>query len=280
MIKNFRDATSSVAGGVANEGQGKFGLVPDRAASFPQMRAAHPAPRSTADAALLEHVITYIQSAQPLFSRSLIESYYRALASFPLVVLTGSDLRAAAELSRLFAEAVVGGGSGQALLASGAAWHQATGEDEYFHAVQERFCRMRCQGLMQDAADPQNSGKAYFLSFESISAQALLAQARGFWPGDGLESLAISATMDMRELPMVLATLGAEHVGIVDVHAPMVVSESRHQALPPVGYQRQWLRTRAAALRHGNSPCDDRQLPPSMCPSVLRVRESLARRAA
>lgn len=230
-IERFRETSSNEATGWAAVGQAKLALLP-----------AHHHRGGTqcmcsAEQLLIETVITSIQSAQPHFCRSLIIEYYTALKRTPLVLLSGPNAAAAAELARLFAEAIVGQYSAQVVHISGAAWHDATGEGSYYRSLHERFSAMRCQAVAHEANSASNLGKAFFVSFDALPSEQIASHLDLLF-AEATESLAMSAVLPTTEV-------AAMHTRFPCAAVMQVpdgnISPDERRLPPPVGLQRLWL---------------------------------------
>lgn len=229
-MHNFREAAGNGAGGWAEAGQELF--ADPRSVNMPS-QLWHPV--------LANQIISFIQTQQPFFSRSLILEYATALAAAPLVLLAGADPQAAAALARAFAHAVVGANSPQLAIVSDGGWHHATGEDEHYRTVQQRFRALRCQEIAQEATENCNAGKAFFVCFESLQTRELAEHMQSF---HGDPQTALSAVVPAAEIAVAIHQFPA--AAVVNVRAPWLDS-APCICPPPVGVQRLWLQARLAA---------------------------------
>jgi hypothetical protein len=266
IIQNFREAAGDVADGMANEGRGKLALVPNEGAVPPVLRLAcrDAQPGAVGEQDLLAHVIGVVTSAGFAFSRALVVNYYVSLKTNPFVILTGAEGHGKTEFAQLFAEALVGRGSAQyALIPGGASWHSGTGEDTYYRSLQERFGSWRFIDCLQEAADPRNASKVYLICFDALHPDELeyyfanLLQITpegakrlnlpGF-PADRQPivppNVYITATVNIAEHSYALSPQVLRHAGLIEFRAPSLLHAvvPSFPAVPPVGYQRLWLR--------------------------------------
>lgn len=240
IIEHTHETSGNDAAGWADVGLVKLSLIPPRA-NAPGMRAQlHPL-HSTAEHMLLDHLVGYVQAAQPLFWRSLIVDYYIALRSAPLVLISAANGGVGLELARLFAEAIVGPNSCQSSLIGGTEWHDATGENGYYRSLHQRFSTMRCQGIAGDAAEATNIGKAYFVQFAGLSPEELAEQIGVFGPES--TGVALSAVISPQHTGMALARF--PQAVLLEVRIPALLERGSTVTPPPIGYQRIWLRTHA-----------------------------------
>lgn len=257
IIENFRETADNDAGGWADDGRGKLAMAPHRTVAPRYANVQRYTPQTSAEQVLLDHIVAYVQSVQPLFPRSLIADYYTALMHHPLVFVASANSHAAAELARLFAEALVGAHSNQIALISGADWHEATGENGYYRTVHGRFSALRFQSIAQEAADPSNLGKAYFVCFDSLAPHELIQQIAIAGALIDLPHIAVSAAIRMGDYCTMLKHF--PQAAVVEVHAPALFRRALPAGLPPVGYQRMWLRLLAQNVvlpRHYHDSCE------------------------
>jgi hypothetical protein len=267
----FRRADGDAAGGEADAGLGKLALVPNEWIGNPLLRVACRDAHgpSVGEQELLAHILDVVEASGYSFSRSLVVNYYVSLKTNPFVVLTGAEGRGKTELARLFAEALVGHDSPQyTLIPSAGAWPDGTGEDQYYRSLQEQFSSWRFLELLQEASDPGSAGKAYLVCFDALHpdeleyffATLLQVGADGRkrlnlpgFPADRLPvvppNVYITATVNTAGNQDNLARDVLRNAALIEFRAP-----ARHPAprvrdsgatplrLPPVGYQRLWLR--------------------------------------
>lgn len=250
IIENFRETADKDAGGRADDGRGKLAMAPYRAIASQHANVQRQASQAPTEQTLLDHIVAYVQSVQPLFTRSLIVDYYTALVHHPLVFVASANSHAAAELARLFAEALIGARSNQIALISGADWHEATGEDGYYRTLHGRFSALRFQSIAQEAADPSNLGKAYFVCFDSFGPHELVQQIAAAGSLINLPHIAVSAAISLGDQSAVLRHF--PQAAVVELRAPALFRQAVPGALPPVGYQRIWLRVLAQNV---TAPC-------------------------
>lgn len=165
---NFHTPASRVAGGLADEGLGKWTRGDDA------RRGARLSYRLAQGTNGLEHtLIEQMQLAVAArglsLSHAFVADYYVSLKTNPFVVLTGGGVGAKSALAQGLAEALVGRGGAQYVhIAGGASWPQGTGERRYYHSVLERFDSIRFLELLQEAAAEGNVGKTYFLCLDGL----------------------------------------------------------------------------------------------------------------
>jgi hypothetical protein len=267
IIQDFRGAAGDEAGGQANEGRGKLALVPGTSVGAPLYRMAcrDTLGRSVGEQDLLAHIIQAVDATGAVFSRAMIVNYYVSLKTNPFVILTGAEGHVKTELARRFAEALVGRASPQyTLIPGGSSWHNGTGEDRYYRSLQERFSSWRFIDLLQEAADPSNAGKAYFVCFDGLHPGELeyyfatLLQITpdgekrlnlpGF-PADRQPTVPpnvyITATVDTGEHKQELSPNVLRCAGLIEFRTagrPLQTDLPASATPPPVGYQRLWLR--------------------------------------
>ena len=251
IIEHTHETSGNDAAGWAEVGLVKLSLASLRATA-PTVR---PQSHTTAEHSLLDHLVEYIQAAQPLFSRTLLVDYYRALRSAPLVLISAMQASIGLELARLFAEAIVGADSCQSSLIGGTEWHDATGEHGYYRSLHQRFSTMRCHGIAGEAAEAANIGKAYFVQFAGLSPEELAAQVDVFIPD--LSSVALSAVVAPQQIGAALARF--PQAALLEVRVPTLLQQTVTVTPPPVGYQRIWLRAVAQSKqqKHCHSECSE-----------------------
>jgi hypothetical protein len=211
-------------------------------------------------------VIAVIQSSGYPFSRSLIANYYVSLKSNPFVILTGAEGQGKTELARLFAEALVGaGGTQYTLISSAGVWPDGTGQDRYYRSLQEQFGSWRFLDLLQEAADPINASKAYFVCFDALHPQEIdyyfatllqitdTGEKRLNFPGFPVDrqpvvpsNVYITATVNTVGPKDNLSRRVLRHAGLIEFravqpHEPSLRLDDSFAFPPPVGYQRLWL---------------------------------------
>jgi hypothetical protein len=275
-IENFRETAGDDAGGMADEGRGKLALVPNDRLESPLFRmvcrdAQEP---SIGEQDLLNTLLMAVRASGYHFSRALVVNYYVSLKTNPFVILTGEAGGGKTELARLFAEALVGPGSTQyTLISSSGGWPGGTGENLYYRSLQEQFSSWRFLDLLQEAADPSNAGKVYLVCFDALHPEELEyyfatllqvtpeGEKRLNLPGFPAErqpvvppNVYITATVDTSEHKDNLSRNVLRRAGLIEFRAAER-AEAPAQAyagslpiggaqlgLPPVGYQRLWLR--------------------------------------
>jgi hypothetical protein len=265
-MQRFQHTADGAVGGRANDGRGKLSLVPRtvyEAPSRPMCRETN-AP-SPSEHELLAHIVRVFESGGLQFPRSLLINYYISLKTNPFVVLTGRQGHGKAEFAALFAEALLGRGSQQyALIPAGAHWPSATGEDEYYRGLRERFASLRFLDLLQDAASPSGAGRAYLVCFNGLRPQEVAyyfttllkvdeaGRKRLTLPGLPPEqwpvvppNVYITATVDTAEEAGALSREVLRHAALIQFRVPLrrAAPAERTAGPPPVGYQRLWLRS-------------------------------------
>jgi len=124
----------------------------------------------SAEQQLLAHILSHLTAAGYGFPRPMVIDYYVSLKSNPFVILTGAQGYGKVDLTRLFAEAIVGEDTHQyILIRGGSSWPGGTGEERYFHALQARFSSLRFVETLHEAAAPTGEGKAFFICLESLA---------------------------------------------------------------------------------------------------------------
>jgi len=270
ILQNFRATADDEVGGPADVGQGKLALVPNDRASTPLARMAC---RDTqagrlSEPQLLDHVIEVVEASGYPLSRALIANYYVSLKSNPFVILTGAEGQGKTELARLFAEALVGaGGTQYTLISSAGVWPDGTGQDRYYRSLQEQFGSWRFLDLLQEAAEPINASKAYFVCFDALHPDEIeyyfatllhvtaTGEKRLNFPGFPADrqpvvpsNVYITATVNTVGPKDNLSRNVLCHAGLIEFRAiqqhdpPVRLAVGPTPVLPPpVGYQRLWL---------------------------------------
>ncbi|MBC8161042.1 MAG: hypothetical protein H7Z42_07465 [Roseiflexaceae bacterium] len=234
ITQHIHETSGDDADGVAAVGLVKLPLGSPHTTN---PRLKHPQTRGAPHPQLLDQIVASIQEAQPLFPRAVIAAYFVALCSSPLVLLRTDEPQAGLELGRLFAEALLGSGSRQSTTISSPSWHDATGENGYYRAVHTRFNTMRCQAIAQEASDPTNIGKAFFVQFASLPLAELAAQIETI--GYELPAVALSAVIEPQQVGAALERF--PQAALVDLAAPETLACGMTRPLTPVGWQRLWL---------------------------------------
>ncbi|HNP73920.1 MAG TPA: hypothetical protein PLO33_04925 [Kouleothrix sp.] len=280
MLEYFQETAADDAGGQAADGLGKLALVPHWRNHSPLAQTICREARGAAcgEQQLLEHIVGVIRSGGCDLPRALIVNYYVSLKTNPFVILTGVAGQGKTELARLFAEALVGRDSPQYQCISGAgSWANATGKDRYYRTLQEHFSSWRFIELLQEAAAPNNFGKAYMVCFDALHPADLdyyfemLLQVTpngakrlnlpGF-PADCQPvippNVYITATVDTAEYRQTVSREVLRHAGLIEFRAPQRPAEPALQLVsappvPPTGYQRLWLRAAQHDVRRARA---------------------------
>jgi len=269
LIRYFHETAADGASGMADAGHGKLALVPNDRNMSPlwrmACREAQAAPIGEQE--LLDHILDVVHQSGYAFPRALIVNYYVSLKTNPFVILTGAQGRGKTELARLFAQALVGRDSPQyTLIPSAGVWPDGTGEDTYYRSLHEQFSSWRFLDLLQEAALPSNTHKAYFVCFDALHpeeleyyfATLLRVDSHGDkrlklpgYPDDRQltipSNVYITATVNTAEHNEYLSRNVLRHAGLIEFRAPQWSAESpgfanTAPAVPPVGFQRIWLR--------------------------------------
>lgn len=296
LIHYFQETAAEDASGMAEAGRGKLAQMPDEPNDHPLWRMTCREARLdvSGEQALLDHIISVVQASGYTFPRALIVNYYISLKTNPFVILTGAEGRGKTELVRLFAEALVGRGSSQyTLIPSVGAWPGGTGKNQYYRLLHERFSSWRFLDLLQEAAQPSNTNKAYLVCFDALHPEELeyyfatlfhiapTGEKRLNLPGFPIErqlsipaNVYITATVNTAEHRDYPSRNVLRHAGLIEFRAPhWSIAPARPAGMPPVappiGYQRIWLhaavhsvidaRTRLASIlgedRYGRLRC-------------------------
>lgn len=218
---------------------------------------------------LLSQIQRHLVATGYQFPRFMIADYYISLKSNPFVILTGAQGYGKVELTRLFAEAIVGQDNHQYILIRGGGWIDGTGEGSYFRDLQTRFSSLRFVETLHDAAAPSGEGKAFFICLDSLSpaeveyyfSALLFTDAEGNkrlrLPGMPAQrypvvppNVYITATVNDSERAYQLSSAVLDSASPIEFRlrgAPIDSRPTPAEAVPPVGYQRIFLRS---ALRH------------------------------
>lgn len=265
----FQLPADGAVGGPADEGRGKLTLVPpaDQRGRLPGITCRDATPAPVTEQELLDHIARAFEASGIGVPRSLLADYYISLKTNPFVVLAGPAGAGKTEFVSVFAQALLGRTSAQyALIPSGAAWTGATGEHGYYRGVLERFASLRFLDLLGDAASPAGAGKAYLVCFNGLRPDEFsyyfstllrvdgAGRKRLTLPGVPLDeapvvppNVSITATVNTALYEGALSGEVLRHAGLMQIRAPLLRAPARRAlALPPVGYQRLWLR---AAVR-------------------------------
>jgi energy-coupling factor transporter ATP-binding protein EcfA2 len=269
IIPNFRSSADDEVGGQADAGRGKLTLVSDDRRFMPLERMACRDTRGNSidEQHLLNHVLVAVEASGYPLSRALIVNYYVSLKTNPFVVLTGAEGQGKTKLARLFAEALVGtGGTQYTLISSAGVWPGGTGQDRYYRSLQEQFCSWRFLDLLQEAAEPSNLGKAYFVCFEALHPDEIeyyfatllqvtpAGEKRLNLPGFPLDrqpivppNVYITATVNTAGQQDHLSRNVLRNAGLIEFRDVQPHDTPQQDATPvaalppPVGYQRIWL---------------------------------------
>lgn len=274
-MQDFRNA-GDAAGVRANEGRGKLALLPHerRVSPLGGLACRDAQAGGQGEQALLDHVLAVVRSAGYAFPRALVVNYYVSLKTNPFVILTGAEGRGKTELARLFADALVGCDSPQyQLIPSAGGWPGATGKDQYYRYMQEQFSSWRFVELLHEAAAPANLGKAYLVCFDALHPDELdyyftrlvhvtpqgekLLNLPGFPPDSKLTvppNVSITATVNTAEHRDGLSRNVLRHAGLIEFRAQwhpagLAMQMLRPPSVPPIGYQRIWLRAAVPSLQ-------------------------------
>ena len=270
IIQDFRSSADDEVGGQADGGRGKLALVPNDRPWTPLARMACRDTRSSmlGEQHLLNNLLVAAEASSYALSRALIVNYYVSLKTNPFVILTGAAGQGKTELARLFAEALVGtGGTQYTLIPSAGVWPDATGQDRYYRSLQEQFCSWRFLDLLQEAAEPSNTGKAYLVCFDALHPAEIehyfatllqvtpAGEKRLNFPGFPPDrqpivppNVYITATVNTAGPHDHLSRNVLRHAGLIEFRAVQSRDATLQPASdllaagpPPVGYQRLWL---------------------------------------
>jgi hypothetical protein len=169
MIAYNFHAAGNGAGGSADEGH--WELV-SRCSDVVQaahhaFRAAHTSP---AEQVVIDRLSVVLGETCP---RSLAVSLYVALKTSPLVVISGPPGSGKARLVERFATALLGAGSEQFVTIGSGSWAHQSGERSYYRHIHERFGSLHLLDMLQEAAAPENAGKAFLLFLKGPTPEDL-----------------------------------------------------------------------------------------------------------
>lgn len=218
-----------------------------------------------------QHVLAHIMhhfATTSLVSPSTVAEFYVSLKTNPFVILTGAAGQGKTEFVEHFAEALFGPHSPQfALLPSAPHWTNSTGEHGYYQSINDRFCSWRFLELLQEAAQPTNASKAYLVCFDALQpeeAEHYFGSLLEVLP-DGTKRLnlpgtppdqrpvvppnvSITATIDNEHWTGGISERVLRHAGLIRFYAPTTLHAKGNGTVPPVGYQRIWLRGAVRSL--------------------------------
>jgi hypothetical protein len=220
-------------------------------------RAAH---ASHAEQVVIDRLCVALGDTCP---RSLAVSLYVALKASPLVVISGPPGSGKARLIERFATALLGAGSEQFVTIGSGSWAHQSGERNYYRNVHERFGSLHLLEMLQEAAAPENAGKAFLLFLKGPTPEDLahyfgdllhvapggaLRLALPGLPDTGRPSLPqnvfVTATIHVPQVPSPRGQLIVQHAAQINLGA-VHIAPTPPPALPPVpvGLQRALLAT-------------------------------------
>ncbi len=255
-----RDTRRNGAAEWAEEGQGNAALpvLPDVGVRQSCRDTAAP----LTEHHVLAHLAQTLHAAGVSLPPARMIDAYISFKSNPFVVLTGAQGHGKTEFMDLFAASLLGDGSPQyARISGGAGWHGATGEDDYYRHLKERFDTIRFLEVLQEAADPASLGKLYIVCFDGLLPSELdfyftrmlritpHGEKRLILPGlaDDAQpvipaNVLITATVD-RNVWEALSPDVARYAGTMEFATPALTSPIlAPPCIPAVGTQRLWLR--------------------------------------
>jgi hypothetical protein len=230
----------------------------------------HKAPsEESVEQELLGHLLKTMAAAGFDLPRAMIVDYYVSLKSNPFVILTGAQGHGKVEMARLFAEAISGRDSQQYTLIRGggnlpvvAAEPEARRSFEDMHA---RFGSLRFVEALHEAAAPLAEGKAFFICMENLAPAEVESyfsellytdeQGRRRLRLKGLQpdrqpfvppNLYITATINDNERTYRLSPAVLDRASPIEFRLGAKTGTPSGEAVaavPPVGYQRVFLRS-------------------------------------
>lgn len=128
-----------------------------------------------AETHLIDEIRASVEAQGLVLPRLWLNSYYVALKTNPFIILSGPSTQVHLAVVRGVAESFIGpNNTNQFLQIAGAvSWPQGTGEGSYYQAVLERFESVRLLELFQEASQPQNRSKSYFVYLDGLYAEEI-----------------------------------------------------------------------------------------------------------
>lgn len=252
MIAYTFQAVGKGAAGTANGGRGTWAQVPP---AMGQGSPAYRAQQAGGEQQLVAHLTAALGG---VFPRTLLVTYYVSLKTNPLVVITGRQGAGKAALAAGFAAALVGAESGQFVTIGSDSWARHGTQSSYYRDIHERFGVSQLLETLNEAAAPENAGRAYLVLLKGLTVEELHSyvarfisvepggQRRLALPGlSGADqpvlppSCLITATLHTPRVATALDQEVLRHAGQIelarDLHAGAFVPDLPP---PPVGLQR------------------------------------------
>jgi hypothetical protein len=210
---------------------------------------------------LIDRVVGVFHDAGYAVDRAEIVGYYVSLKTNPFVLLAGPQGTGKRDFVSLFAEGLLGAGSAQLVrIASGGAWLDATGHDQFYREFVGRFTSLQFVDTLREAAEPRCRSRLYLVAFDALRPEEftsffttlLAVDDAGRMlltiPGAGTvgaitlpENVLLTATIDTAAYSPALTREVARHAALIAFREPRRAAPNRRAALPPpLGYQWSW----------------------------------------